>query len=66
MARSAEHPTPDFGSGHDLTVQESEPHVTLCADSGEPAWDFVCLSLSPSVFLGQGPVFLPLFASCFK
>ena len=33
-----------FGSGHDLTVHEFEPHVRLCAAHAEPAWD----SLSPS------------------
>ena len=26
----------DFGSGHDLTVWEFEPHIRLCADSLEP------------------------------
>ena len=45
MAQSGEHPTLDFGSGHDLTVRGIEPHVRLCGDSTEPAWD----SLSPSV-----------------
>ena len=39
MAQSVEHPTLDFGSGHGLMVCEFEPHVGLCADSGEPAWD---------------------------
>ena len=34
---------PDFCSGHELTACEIEPHVGLCADSKEPAWD----SLSP-------------------
>ena len=29
--------TPDFGSGHDLTVHDFEPHIGLCADSTEPA-----------------------------
>ena len=37
--------TLDFGSGHDLTVREFEPHFRLCADSVEPAWD----SRSPSL-----------------
>lgn len=37
--------TLDFGSGHDLTADEIEPHIGLCADSVEPAWD---LSLYPS------------------
>ena len=31
----------DFGSGHDLTVREFGPHVGLCADSLEPASDFI-------------------------
>ena len=43
-ARLDQRPTLDFGSGHDLTVLEFEPHVGLRADSVEPAWD----SLSPS------------------
>ena len=33
VAPSVKHLTPDFGSGHDLTVCEFEPHVGLCADS---------------------------------
>ena len=41
-------PTTDFGSGRDLTVCEFQPHIRLCANSLEPAWD--CLS----------PSFLPL------
>ena len=45
MAQTVKHPALDFGSGHDLTVCEFEPHVGLCADSVEPAWD----SLSPSL-----------------
>ena len=42
----------DFGSGHDLTVRGFEPHVRLCADSSEPAWD----SLSPSLCLSDLPL----------
>ena len=38
--------TLDFGLGHDLTVHEFKPHIRLCADSAEPAWDF-----SPSLVL---------------
>ena len=38
----------DFGSGHDLAVRGFEPHVGLCADSAEPAWDFLFLSLCTS------------------
>ena len=36
-------PTLDLSSGHDLTVHEIEPHVGLCADRGEPAWDSLSL-----------------------
>ena len=36
--------TPDFDSGHDLTVCGIEPHVGLCTDSVDPAW---ILDLSP-------------------
>ena len=38
--------TLDFGSGHDLTVRETEPHIGLCVDSAEPAWDALYLPLS--------------------
>ena len=41
VAQSVEHPTLDFGSGHDLTVHEFEPCIELCADSAEPAWDYL-------------------------
>ena len=41
--------TLDFSSSNDLTVREIEPHVRLCADSTEPAWD--SLSPSPSLLL---------------
>ena len=40
--------TLDFGSGHDLTVQEIEPHVRLRAAMVESAWDSFSLSLCPS------------------
>ena len=46
MAQSGKRPTLDFGSGHDLTVQEIKPCVWLCTDSGEPVWD----PLSPFPF----------------
>ena len=37
----------DFGSDHDLTVREFEPHAGLCADSSEPGTCFrFCVSLS--------------------
>ena len=45
MAQSVKRLALDFGSGHDLMVCEFEPHVELCTDSVEPAWN----SLSPSV-----------------
>ena len=45
LAQLVKHLTLDFGSGHDLTVRESEPHIGLCADSRDPAGD----SLSPSL-----------------
>ena len=47
VAPSVKRPTVGFGSGHDLTVRESEPSMGLCADSAEPAWD--SLSTPPSV-----------------
>ena len=40
MAQLVKRPTLDFGSGHDLMVPGTEPHVGFCADSAEPAWDF--------------------------
>ena len=38
--------TLDLASGHDLRVCGSEPHIRLCADGVEPAWDSVSPSLS--------------------
>ena len=46
MAQLVKCLTPDLGSGHDLTVCDIKPHVGLCTDSVEPAWD----SLSPFLF----------------
>ena len=40
-------PTLDLGSGLDLTVHGVEPHIGLCADGAEPAWDSLPLSLYP-------------------
>ena len=37
----------DFSSRHDLTLREFQPHVRHCADSTEPAWDFLSPSLCP-------------------
>ena len=48
-AQSVNHPISDFGSGHDLIVHGIEPHVGLCADSVESAWD----SLPPSLSLSK-------------
>ena len=41
MGQPVKHLTLDFGSGHDLTVHEMKPHIELCADSGEPVWNYV-------------------------
>ena len=51
VAHSVERPTPDFGSGHDLTVHEFESCIRLCVHSVEPAWDSpsLCLSLSHKI-----------------
>ena len=46
VAQSVKHLTLDFGSGHDLTVHEFEPHIY--ADSAKPAWDSLSLPLCPS------------------
>ena len=44
VAQSVECLTLGFGSGHDLRVREFKPHVGLCTDSAEPAWDSLSLS----------------------
>lgn len=55
VAQRVKRPTLDFGSGNDLVVCKIEPHVGVCADVMEPAWDsgspflFVPLSLSFSL-----------------
>ena len=51
VAQLVKYPTLDVGSGHDLMVRGIEPHIMLCADSVEPAWD----SLSPSLSLSAPP-----------
>ena len=43
VAQLVEHLT--SASGYVLTIYEIKPHIGLCADSAEPAWD----SLSPSL-----------------
>ena len=45
MAQSVKHLTLGFSSGHDVMVHEIEPLVGLHADSTEPAWDSLPLSL---------------------
>ena len=49
MARLVKHLTLAFGSGHDLMAREFEPRIRFCADSMEPAWDSLPLSLSLSL-----------------
>ena len=51
MAQSVKRPSLDFSSGHDLMDCEFEPCIRLCADSREPAWDFLSPSLSASPLL---------------
>ena len=46
MVQLVKHPTLDLGSGHALMVPETEPHLRLCADNVEPAWDSLSSSLS--------------------
>ena len=48
VAQLVKHPTLGFGSGHDLMVCGFGPHIGLCADGTELAWDSVSLSLCPS------------------
>ena len=46
MAQSIQGLTLDFSSGHDLMMGETEAQVGLRADSADPAWDSLFLSLS--------------------
>ena len=48
MAQSVKHPALGFVSGPDFTVRGIEPHIGLCADSVELAWDSLSLPLSLS------------------
>ena len=59
MAQWVKHPTLELGSGHDLMVHGFQPHIGLCDDSMEPAWD----SLSPSL---SAPPLLTLSLSLSK
>ena len=47
--------TLDFASDHDLPILRIEPHVRLCTDSTEPAWDSLSFSLSLSLTLLLAP-----------
>ena len=48
VAESVECLTLDLDSGHDLAVREFKPHIRLCADRADPAWDSLSLPLSLS------------------
>ena len=45
MVQSVKHLILDFCSSRDVTFCGMESHVRLCADSVEPAWDFLSLPL---------------------
>ena len=47
MAQVAEYLTPDFRSGHNLTVREIVPHVGVHAERG------ACLRFPPSLSLSK-------------
>ena len=49
--RSVTQPSVGFGSGHGLMVYEFEPHVRLCTDNAEPAWDSLSICLCPSLLV---------------
>ena len=51
MAQLVKCLTLDLRSGHDLTVCEIEPHMGLCADVTEPAWESLSLSPPPPLAL---------------
>ena len=55
MAQLVKYLTLDFGSGHDLMIGDFKPHVGLCADSMEPDWDslFLSLSVPPPLMLSR-------------
>ena len=48
MAQLVKWLTLGLGSGHDLMVGDFEPCMGFCANSVQPAWDSVFLSLHPS------------------
>ena len=53
MVQFVKNLTLDLSSGHDLMVSELEPHMGLCTDGLELAWDSVSPSLCPSPTLSQ-------------
>ena len=46
VAQLVKRPILDLSSGDDLVVRGFEPHVRLCADGVEHAWDSLSRSLS--------------------
>ena len=54
--------TLNFGSGHNLTVYGIKPHIGLCADGADPAWD----SLYPPPLSAPTLLVLALFLSISK
>ena len=46
VVQSVKRLTLEFGLGHDLMICGIEPHIGFCADSMQPAWDPLSLSLS--------------------
>ena len=66
VAQSVKCPTFDFGSGHGLTVRELEPHIGLCADSVEPAWEMFYLFINKYKLKKKGKdFFLGYFSKIF-
>ena len=54
MAQSGKCLTVDFGSSHDLTVHEFEPHIRLHSDGAESSWKSLSPSLpAPPSFVGM-------------
>ena len=60
VAQSVKHPTLDFGSGHDLTVCEFEPHVGLCTDNVQSLLGILSLSFSLSLPISCLPLYFSL------
>ena len=56
VAQSVKCLTVAFSSGHDLTVYEFEPHIWLCADITESAWDSLSFCLFAPLLTGHVPL----------